>query len=342
MNDSIVIIGGFDREELLPVLIEGFEDAGCDVFYLPSRGVIEQHRKRDADFAGKEIIPFPRETPCQCQTEVDFNARVRAVVADCKPRLVMWWYAKDDRPAGLVESLGCPTVRFSWDDPLSIMWGEDYSRGFTHAVTGCRTSIAHYAKRGVKAMWTLPPVSPTIHGQAQPIEYEQCDIGLTFYALYGGKAAWLTERCKRRELIVASAGLGRAHVYGGWGRDAFPDMPRTSFRGFRATDEMPRIFASSKITVTHHPQIEAVGYVSPRDTAAMASGSFLLSDDCAGIVECLPEVTTYCCLGDFRVLAERYLEEEQDRRDAVGLCRTRVLSEYSGERFSRKLLEFVG
>ena len=341
MKDSIVIVGGFHREELLPVLIEGFEDAGCEVYYQASRGRIEQHRKRDAAFASKEIIPFP-EILTREQTDADFGAHIRATVEKVKPRLVMWWYAKDDRPAGLVESLSCPTVRFSWDDPLSLVWGEDWSRGFTHAVTSCRSSIAHYAQRGVKAMWTLPPVSPTIHGQAQPIEHERCDIGLTFYALYGGKASWLTERCKRSELIEASAKLGWAHVYGGWGRESFPNMPRTSFRGFRATDEMPDIFASSKITVTHHPQPEAEGYVSPRDTAAIASGSFLLSDNTTGIIECLEGVVTYDSIGEFQKQASWYLCHDDERRVVTETLRQHVLSEYSGKRFAERVLEFVG
>ena len=342
MNDSVIIIGGFDREELLPVLIEGFEQAGCDVHYLPSRGVIEQHRKRDIAFAGKEIIPFPDLGPCQCQTEADFNAHVRAVVATVKPRLAIWWYSKEDRPDGLVESLGCPTVRFSWDDPLSLVWGEDWSRGFTHAVTGCRSSIKHYADRGIEAMWTLPPVSRRYHGSVEPLPHERCDIGLSFYALYGGKAGWLTERVKRSELIEASADLGRVHVYGGWGRESFPRMPRTAFRGFRATDEMPGIFASSKITVTHHPQIEAEGYVSPRDTAAIASGSFLLSDDCHGIVSCLPEVATYQTIAGFRESAAEFLADDVKREAIAKAAQEYVLREYNGKRFAERVLEHVG
>ena len=340
----VIIVGGFNNEEMIPTLVEGFLDAGLRVDRIPSRGVIEMRRVDDLRFADKEIMPFPTlpETTT-FRDDRDFMACVRDTVATGSRPLVLWWYAKDDRPAGLVESLDCPTVRFSWDDPMAIeAFGEDWSRGFTHAVTGCRSSIKHYADRGIKALWTLPPVSPTRHGQAVPTPGEECDIAATFYTLYDGQADWLRERVKRRDLIEAAAGLGKLHVYGGYGRGEFKGVPRTAYRGFRTNIELPGVFAAAKIVVTQHPQIDAEGYVSPRDMEALASGAFVLSDDADGVLQEFTDwFGVYRNLDEFRRFARFWLEHDGQRRDDIEATRRYVLENYSGKQFAKRLLEFI-
>ena len=347
----VIIVGGFDNEEMIPTLVEGFLDLGLQVDRIPTRGVIEQHRQRDSDFAAKEIIAFPTfREKMHFRSEAEFCAELHDVVAGGPPALILWWYAKDDRPGGLIEALPCPTVRFSWDDPMAIeAYGEDWSRGFTHAVTSCRDSIAHYEQRGIKAMWTLPPVSPTRHGQAVPTPGEECDICFTFFTLYNGEAPYLRERVKRRDLIEAAARLGvRVHVYGRrerFGR-GFMGLPEESYRGMKSNMELPGCFAAAKIAVTQHPQIDAAGYVSPRDMEAMASGAFLLSDDAVGFSDMSSHIMLgkYRTIDEFRTWCKRVLDEREWRGMQIMRDGTRgiVLRAYSGKRFAEQLLEFVG
>lgn len=346
MSNSVIIVGGFGDEEMIPTLCEGFSDVGCMVGHMPSRGVIAEHWKRDSQFAAKEIIASVSRTTFQYQTQAEWVDTLRTRVDVWQPRLLLWWYAKDDRPAGLVESLKCPTVRFSFDDPMAIdVYGEDFSRGFTHAVTSCKDSLKHYAERGVKAIHSLPPVSPTRHGQAKPTPGEFCDIGFSFFTLYNGEAPYLKERAKRHDLIEAAATLpARVHVYGRrerFGR-GFAGIPDECYRGFKTTNEMPGIFAASKITVSQHPQYDAAGYVNPRTMEAIASGTFVIADETAGMQEYLPDVPQYASCEHFADLAAGWLRHMGEAQQAAQRTRRRVLEECSGKRFAERLLEHCG
>lgn len=345
MSDSVVIVGGFGDEEMIPTLVEGFHDVGMIVHRIPSRGVIEQHRQRDAAFAAKETIEppvFPTRMPFV--NDAEFCEEIRDVCAEWKPRLLLWWYAKDDRPNACVERLSCPTVRFSWDDPMALSYGEDYSRGFTHAVTSCRDSIPHYESRGTRAMWTLPPVSPTRHGQATPTPGEECDVAFSFFTLYNGTAPYLCERVKRRDLMEAAAAMGvKVHIYGRRERFGNLRVPEESFRGFRDNMELPGCYAAAKIVVTQHPQCDAAGYVSPRDAEALASGSYLISDDAAGIVEAfVGQVGVYFDADCFRDTLAIALASPRFHHEWAKEAQAKYVSEYSGRRFAERLLEFVG
>ena len=333
----IVIVGGFDQEEMIPTLIEGFDNA----VYQPSRGVIAEHAARDNKFADKEIMSFPHENKLRFKTEAEFCEHVRAMASEAE--LLLWWYPKDDRPADLVESLSCPTVYFTWDDPMSLMWGRDDARGFSHAVTSCLDSLDYYAKRGIAAMHTLPPISPSLHGLVKPIREEACDIAMTFYALYDGQASWLNEQIKRRHLIELAGEQAkyRTHVYGGWGRSDFTTPKRSSYRGFRGAEEMPSVFASAKISVTQHPQVQARGYVSPRDTVALASGSFLLSDRTVGLVNNFDFDMYYSTPGEYVAQLRRWLVDEDGRKQIAYEARTFLFNNHTGSKFAERLLEFV-
>ena len=89
----------------------------------------------------------------------------------------------------------------------------------------------------------------------------------------------------RKDLVGAIRNLGRLHVYGGLGFGAFADVPGTSYRGFRTYEELPSVYASTKININHHNSPLSYGYLNQRDTAITGSGGFMLTDYVEGMEE---------------------------------------------------------
>lgn len=369
---SVLLVGGFLPGQSLWSIRRGFLDLGCAVHYLPTRGTIASHRQADEGLAAEEAdaIPPPSSWALPHADDDAFAAALATTVQQHRPELLLWWFPKDDRPAGLIADLRrrfpwCHTVAHTQDDPWDLRRHPEFCREFELAVTCCAESVAEYAALGIRAIVLYPPPAVELHGVAVPTPGEACDFAVTILSNYsragGSGSAYLTssdpvarithpipfpeQRLTRPEWVAALADLGRVHVYGGLGFGTFPGIPRAGYRGFRGYAELPGVYRAAKVNVNHHNSPTSRGYLNQRDTAITGSGGFMLTDHVEGIEEVFAvggEIDTWKTREELRDKARWWLTHDAEREAAARRAQARILNTYGNVAYARRLLEFIG
>ena len=370
--NSVLLLGGFHPGQSLWSIQRGFLDLGWQVHYMPTRGLIRDHRDRDLALAREEadIIAPPQQWPLSCQSDTQFHDALCHEIERRRPRLLLWWFSKDDRPPGLIADLRrtypwCKTVTHTQDDPWDLRGHPEFAREFEYAVTCCQESVAEYRQHGIKAIVLYPPPAVELHGVARPDPGETCDFSLTIMSNYtrggGDSEAYLQaadpvaritqpipfpdQRLTRLELVDALKDLGQLHIYGGLGYGCFEDIPRSSYRGFRSYGELPGIYAAAKININHHNSPTSRGYLNQRDTAITGSGGFMLTDYVEGMEEVFDigtQIDTWKTREELRDKAAWWLAHPDQRREAAQRAQARILNTYGNVAYARKLAEFIG
>ena len=370
--NKILLLGSFMPGQSLWSIKEGFENIGWQVLYAPTRGCIASQREPDIALAREEadIIPPPEEWSCPYEDIAAFQEDLCRTIEEHRPSILLWWFAKDDRPAGLVEYIRqqypwCKTVTHTQDDPWDLRRSPHFSAGFEYAATCCKESVAEYAQRGIEAIVLYPPPCISLHRGAAPAPGEVCDFSVTILSIYsrsGGDGnaylqssdqvarithtiAFPDQLVLRQDVVHTLKDLGRLHIYGGLGFGTFPDIPRSSYRGFRTYRELPGVYAAAKININHHNSPNDRGYLNQRDTAITGSGGFMLTDRVAGMEEIFDigrEIDTYECLEELRDKARWWLAHDEERQRAARRAQDRIFAEYGNTAYAQKLVHFVG
>jgi hypothetical protein len=368
---TLIALGGFIPGQSLWSIKKGFELIGCNVLYRPTRGCIEAHRERDIALAQEEadIIPKPEDWEFKYKDDAAFQDGLCATIEKHKPEMLLWWFSKDDRPAGLINYIRaqypwCKTVTHTQDDPWDVKRNPHFSAEFEYAVTCCKESLAVYDKNGIKAIVLYPPPATTLHQVARPAPFEACDFSVTILSIYsrtGGDAtAYLKspnpvdrithtipfpqQRILRQEMIAALRDLGKMNIYGGLGFGSFEGLPRSSYRGFRTYYELPGVYAAAKININHHNSPRSHGYLNQRDTAITGSGEFMLTDYVEGLEEIFDidkEIDTWETLEELQDKAQWWLAHDQKRQQAAKRAQQHILQDYGNLAYAEKLIKFV-
>ena len=368
---KVLLVGGFKPGQSLWSIQQGFESLAYEVLYVPSRGCIEAHREGDIALAKEEadLIPDPAKWEMRFKDPAAFQEGLFRIVEEQRPELLLWWFGKDDRPAGLINALReefpwCKTVTHTQDDPWDVLGNPHYADEFEYAVTCCKESVAVYEQLGVKAIVLYPPPAWQLHGTAQPSAGEACDFSVTIMSIYsrlGGDEddylmsadavdrithpiAFPDQWVLRQEVVAALRDLGRIHIYGGLGFGTFEGVPRSSYRGFRTYGELPGVYAAAKVNVNHHNSPLSHGYLNQRDTAITGSGGFMLTDYVEGIEEIFEigsEIDTWKSVEELRDKAVWWLAHDDERQAAARKAQERIMREYGNGAYAEKLLRFV-
>ena len=369
---KILLLGGFKPGQSLWSIKEGFETCGWEVLYVPTRGSIAAHLPQDIELAREEadVIPPAEEWPTPYADTAAFQEGLCRVIEEQRPSILLWWFSKDDRPAGLIEHIRaqypfCKTVTHTQDDPWDLRRSPHFSAGFEYAVTCCKESVGEYAKQGIKAIVLYPPPAASLHRRAAPARWEACDFSVTMLSMYakqgGDGAAYLQssdpvgrithpipfpdQLVLRQDVVETVKDLGRLHLYGGLGYGTFADVPRSAYRGFRNYYELPGVYAAAKININHHNSPRDHGYMNQRDTAITGSGGFMLTDRVAGMEEVFEigrEIDTYESLEELRDKVRWWLAHEEERVQAGRRAQRRIFEEYGNGAYAEKLARFVG
>ena len=370
-SKKVLVVGGFKPGQSLWSIQQGFESLAYEVLYVPSRGCIEAHRERDIALAKEEadLIPHADEWDIRFNDAGQFQEGLFQLVEEQRPELLLWWFAKDDRPPGLISALReefpwCKTVTHTQDDPWDVLQKPHFAEEFEYAVTCCKESLPVYEQRGVKAIVLYPPPAWQLHGTAQPAAGEECDFCVTVMSIYsrsGGKEAdYLTSAnaidrithpiafpdqwVLRQEVVEALRDLGRIHIYGGLGFGTFEGVPRSSYRGFRTYGELPGVYTAAKVNVNRHNSPQSFGCLNQRDTAITGSGGFMLTDYVEGIEETFDigsEIDTWKSVEELREKATWWLAHDDERQAAARRAQERIMRDYGNGTYAEKLLRFV-
>ena len=172
---KVLLVGGFKPGQSLWSIQQGFESLAYEVLYVPSRGCIEAHREGDIALAKEEadLIPDPAKWEMRFKDPAAFQEGLFRIVEEQRPELLLWWFGKDDRPAGLISALReefpwCKTVTHTQDDPWDVLGNPHYADEFEYAVTCCKESVAVYEQLGVNAIVLYPTRAWQLHGTGQP------------------------------------------------------------------------------------------------------------------------------------------------------------------------------
>jgi hypothetical protein len=369
---SVLLLGGFHPGQSLWSIQKGFERIGWEVLYQPTRGCIRANLEADIALAKEEAdtIPDASEWNQPYEDQESFQKGLFRLIEKRKPKLLIWWCSKDDRPRGLIRELRekfpwCKTVTHTQDDPWDLLRSPHFTEEFEYAATCCRESVPVYESRGIKAIVLYPPPALELHKVAKPAPHEACDFSVTVLSLYareGGKQeeylkstdtdAIVThvipfpeQRILRKDLVAAIRNLGHLHVYGGLGFGTFEDVPRPSYRGFRTYRELPGVYASAKININQHNSPLSDGYLNQRDTAITGSGGFMLTDYVTGIEEIFEigkEIDTWETLDELKDKATWWLNHDVEREEAARRAQHRILRDYGNEAYANKLVQFTG
>lgn len=368
---KVLLLGGFRPGQSLWSIQQGFELIGYEVLYAPTRGCTASHREGDIALAQEEadLIPPPEDWDLKYQNDSEFQDGLSEIIQTHRPEILLWWFSKDDRPAGLIEYLRaqypwCKTVTHTQDDPWDVLRSPHFSEGFEYAATCCKESVAVYQSRGIKAIVLYPPPAAGLHLVASPSPQEACDFSVTIMSLYARRdgedrkpgeaadpAAWVThrigfpdQRVLRQEAVVALRDLGRVHIYGGLGHGTFEGIPRYAYRGFRTYFELPGIYTATRINLNQHNSPMSCGYLNQRDTAITGSGGFMLTDHVEGIEDIFEigsEIDTWKTVEELRDKAKWWLAHDREREQAARRAQRRIFREYGNVAYARKLVEFV-
>ena len=369
--NKVLLVGGFGYQQSLWSIARGFEQAGCEVLYLPTRGCIETRKAVDHGHAQEEAdyLPKPSHWQIAYQTVDEFQQVLLSTIEREKPELLLWWFSKDDRPPGLISSIRekfpwCKTATHTQDDPWDARQSPHFSEEFEFAVTCCKESVDDYAKRGIKAIVLYPPPALDLHGSAKPATAEECDLSVTIVSVYARSdgdrsrkqdnndaAAFFShdigfpdQRMLREEVVVALKDLGRIHIYGGLGFGTFEGVSRSAYRGFRTYFELPGIYAASKVNINQHNSPLSYGYLNQRDTAITGSGGFMLTDYVEGIEEIFEigtEIDTWQTAEELQEKAKWWLAHDRQREQAAKRAQTKILDQFSNVAYAEKLMHLV-
>ena len=301
---------------------------------MASRGYIPG---RDVGYAKGESYTY-REgvaTGGICKTDDDVSAHMLKKILEFEPDILLWWQCKNDRPAGLVEAVrerlpDCKTVFQTPDDPYQFNKFPEWSDGFEFAATCTANIHDEYAKRGIKSITLYPPVDIDLHGGAVPDAKYVCDVAFAPRTIYK-KGDWTTQICGREEIIEALKGMDLdLRLYGGW--------PGSTDR-FMEYHELPRVYASAKISINHHINVRAKGYLNIRALSIPASGGFSISDKQIGVST--GEVL-WASLPEMVQKIRWWLAHDHERRLAAKWSQACVLENYDNVAFANDLIDFVG
>jgi glycosyltransferase involved in cell wall biosynthesis len=287
----------------------------------------------------------------------DIESVLGAAVSDYKPDVLLWMMCKTDCPPGVVAYLralqpGLRTVYHSFDDPMIISDnGSPQAFEFEYAITCCVGSIPWYAEHDIDAICLYPPVSAEIHGRAQPVAELQCDISFAATNVYP-KHKYPETLVLRTELARAAAQLGRLRLYGPWdgtsvrwGGHYGDQSLQPHWHGQKSWDEMPAVYASSRINLNSHNRPDGYQYLNERALAAPASGGFMLVDRVAGLEELFEpgvHLDTYASVEEAADKARYWLSHEAERLRVVEAGRKYVLERFDDVTHARRLMGHVG
>jgi hypothetical protein len=369
---TVLLLGGFHPGQSLWSIQKGFEGIGWDVVYQPTRGCVRAHLDADRAMAREEadLIADASEWALPYEDVEAFQDGVFRLVEERKPKILIWWFSKDDCPPGFIRALrekfpGCKTVTHTQDDPWDLLRSPHFTQDFEFAATCCKESVEVYESRGIKPIVLYPPPALELHKIAESVPHEQCDFSLTILSLYaregGSEEEYLKssdpetavthvipfpeQRALRHEVVSAVKDLGRIHIYGGLGFGTFEGISRPSYRGFRTYAELPGVYASAKININQHNSPLSNGYLNQRDTAITGSGGFMLTDYVNGIEEIFDigeEIDTWETLEELKDKAAWWLRHDDERQAAARRAQERILRDYGNEAYARKLVQFVG
>ena len=190
-SKTVLLVGGFAPDQSLWSIQRGFLAAGYQVIYTPSRGCIAANRDSDLELASEEadLIPPAEDWDLAYPDAGAYEEGLAALVQKHRPELMLWWFSKDDCPAGLITSL---RRRFPWlktathtqDDPRDALRHPQFSQEFEFVVTCCKESVDLYRARGIEAIVLYPPPARQLHGIAEPATHEACDFSVTILPIY--------------------------------------------------------------------------------------------------------------------------------------------------------------
>ncbi|MBT4612218.1 MAG: glycosyltransferase family 1 protein [Gemmatimonadetes bacterium] len=368
---TVLLVGGFAPGQSQWSIQQGFEAAGYRVVYVPSRGCIAANSEADAALAKEEadLIPPPEQWDLCYPNNAAYEEGLAKLIEQHQPELLLWWFSKDDCPAGLITNL---RNRFGWlktathtqDDPWDALRHPEFSQEFEFVVTCCKESVSVYRDRGLRAIVLYPPPARQLHATATPAPHETCDFSVTILSIYArgdsDGSAYLSsadpverithpigfpdQRVLRHEVVATVAALGRTHVYGGLGFGTFEGIPRSCYRGFRTYAELPGIYQAAKININQHNSPQSHGYLNQRDTAITGSGGFMLTDYVEGIEEEFDigtEIDTWASVDELRDKAQWWLRHDDKRRAAGQAAQRRVLDRYGNDAYVERLMTFI-
>ena len=106
-SKTVLLVGGFAPGQSLWSIEQGFEAVGYKVVYVPSRGIIAASRESDIELASEEadrISPVEDWDPRYADAGA-YEEGLAQLIQEYRPELMLWWFSKDDCPAGLITSL---------------------------------------------------------------------------------------------------------------------------------------------------------------------------------------------------------------------------------------------
>jgi len=334
MNERVLICGGRRWDQAIIPIGRGFLKLGCAVRYLPTRRA---------------------ETHCDPLDKVhDVFARI---MREFHPTVLFWTMCKQDCPVGLIPYLReiNPELRavfHSFDDPHQIAAGPpECIPDFDAAITCCEGSVKWYEDQGVKAKCFWPPPCVDLHGHAVANPGERCDLSFV------GTNVYPADRfpdclAPRSDILRKIADLGKLHIYGPWGERRLdwggeygvPEL-KSCWRGFRRYEELPGVYAASRINLSSHVCPQGYQYLNERTVNCMGSGGFVLVDRVNGIEEIFKpgvHLDTWATLDELRTKASYWLKHEDKRQAVAAAGRQLTLRRFSNVEHAGAVLNLCG
>ena len=359
---NVLVVGGFDLAMEWWAIARGFQGAGCNVEFWPSRGVIEQCAERDAKFAVQEARMYKPEllTRFQFATEKEFAMALLAKAADFD--LLVWPYPKDDCPDGCVKHMPCKTLFFS-GDCLGVGPIPDNAMEFEYGLITNERDAKAYRAAGVNVKYTWFPIDAQQCRAAQPLPEETCDVMFSPSWVYrpGDVPEMAVDRVALIEALLDwSARDGWSlNLYGAWnekpsdlgtlnGKNA--PLAR-AYRGWRQYEDLPRVYRSANIVLNHHACAEHEGYHNSRDTMITACGAFMLSDWSSGLPKLFQvsdedsaprgEIEIWHSLTELRDKINWWLEHFVKRMMVADRAKAKALEKYNAVTWAKGVLEWL-
>ena len=220
--------------------------------------------------------------------------------------------------------LGVPMPR---EGQLSIVWVISHPDRFT-ARTAERFAAVFVASEAF-AVELAPRVDRPVRFLPQatePVRFHPDPTGPHHELLFVGNS-----RGVRRPIVDALAGTARdLAVYGGGWREDLIEPGRV--RGeWIPTDELRRYYSSADIVLSDHwEDMRDEGFVANRVFDALACGAFVLSDSVAGMDALFDDaVATYDDVAELPALVERFLADDEGRRERAERGRRAVLDRHT-------------